>query len=175
MKTLVALLVSMLLVCQTLPLAADEGLTNGITVQLTPETLARLRQQYRDPFLAGLLSGLYWGLGHFYTKDYTSGSLFMFGDLVFKGLAVGLVLKLKNKYTGDGDDQIRWREMNGTDRSLVIGAIAVWAGVTILSVADAASSANEYNMKNDPLSRFDLGFSAREGAPFVSLGLKMPF
>jgi len=175
MKNLCAICIVLLLFLSPVHLAGEEALTNGMTIQLTPETLARLRQQHRDPFLAGLLSGLYWGLGHFYAREYTRGSLFMFGDLVFKGLAVGLVLKLKNKYTGAGDDQIRWREMNGTDKSLVIGAVAAWLGLTVLSVADAAACADEFNLRNDPLSRFDLGVSSREGSPFVSLGLKIPF
>jgi hypothetical protein len=175
MKKILVVCLSLVLFFQILPLEAQEQLTNGMTIQLTPETLSRLRQQHRDPFLAGLLSGLYWGLGHFYAREYTRGSLFMFGDLIFKGLVIGLVFKLKNKYTGQDDNEIRWREMNGTDKSLVIGAVAVWLGLTVLSVADAASCAEDYNLRNNPLSRFDLGVSSREGLPFVNFGLRMPF
>lgn len=175
MKALCALCLVLVLLLSPLQLLGDETSANNENLQVTPEVLARLRQQHRDPFLAGLLSGFYWGLGHFYAREYTKGSLFVFGDLVFKGLALGLVVKLKNKYTGAGDREIRWRELDKTDKSLVLGAVAVWLGVTALSVVDAVNSAKALNVRNDPLSRLDLGLSSREGASFVSLGLKMPF
>jgi len=175
MRKLTIGMLAALVLFQTTAFAAGESRTNDDSVALSPDVLARVRQQYRDPFVAGLLSGLYWGLGQFYAREYTKGSLFMFGDLVYKGVLIGMLLKFKNKYTGSGDDSVRWREMTSGDRALAIGAVVTWLGMTIFSVADAAACANGYNRGNEPASRVDVSLDQNSGAPVVWLGWKMPF
>lgn len=145
-------------------------------LRLTPQLLRRLQYKYKDPFMAGFLSFSIWGLGQFYTKDYTKGSLFVFGDLVYKGLLVGLVIKLKNKYTDQvGDDTVVWRELDDFDKTLVIGYILTYLGLTFWSVYDAVESAHRYNRKYDVRSYFRLGVWPSEGRPSLYLGWHMRF
>jgi hypothetical protein len=149
--------------------AAPEG------ESFSSETVFRLRQQYADPFLAGFLSGMYWGLGHFYAKDYSRGSLFMFGDLVYKGLALGLAVKLKNKYAGQQDNGVRWGELSGTDKGLVIGTAVVWLGITALSAYDAGETAKKFNGRINQLLRVDVRMREVEGSAVSCLGWNTQF
>ena len=55
-------------------------------IKISPKLLRRLSLKRKDPFLAGILSIGMWGIGHFYSGEYTKGSLFVFGDLIYKGL-----------------------------------------------------------------------------------------
>ena len=144
-------------------------------MELRPEAVMRLRQQYCDPFLAGVLSGMHWGLGHFYAKEYGRASLFAFGDLVYKGMAIGLVIKLRNKYIGPEVDSVQWRDISGTDKGLVIGAAAVWMGLTAFSIYDATKVAKRQNARIDALLRMEFSVHDYGGAPVFSLGWKTPF
>ncbi|MDR2734722.1 MAG: hypothetical protein LBC99_08825 [Spirochaetota bacterium] len=172
LNSCLALALTALLILQAGFLYAEPG-SDGLKTELA----LRLRQQYADPFLAGFLSGMYWGLGQFYAKDYAKGSLFVFGDLVFKGLALGLAIKLKNKYiSASSDSGMSWRDMSGTDKGLVIGAAAVWLGVTVLSIADAGETARKYNARADALFHLDIGMTdSREGGGALCLGWNIRF
>jgi hypothetical protein len=81
-----------------------------------------------------------WGAGQFYCGEYWKGSLFVFGDLVYKGLLVGLVLKFNNKYSSGASDPVRWAEFSAADKGLVIGYVVTWLGLSLWSVSDAIDS-----------------------------------
>jgi len=151
--------------------AAPDALQQG----LEPDLVLRLRQQHCDPFLAGLLSGVYWGLGQFYAKEYGRGSLFVFGDLLYKGFVLGLAITLKNKYTGPNDESVRWGEMSGTDKSFVIGAAVLWLGATVFAACDASEAARRYNKRTDELLGLDLSLRGGDGESVFCLGWNTKF
>jgi len=176
MRLCFVLLLAALLFAETAFAAPVSSAAAGTKMEFSPEMVMRLRHQHCDPFLAGLLSGAYWGLGHFYAKDYGHGSLFVFSDLVYKGLALGLAIKLKNKYISADDGSMRWRDMSGTDKGLVVGAAAIWLGVTVLSIYDASEAARKYNSRTDALLHaVDVNLREREGSPVFCLDWKAKF
>ena len=135
----------------------------------------RYRYKYRNPFLAGFLSGMMWGTGQIYCGEYTKGSLFVFGDLIYKGLLVGLILKLNNRYSTGGTDPVRWSEFSATDRGLVIGYIVTYIGLTVLSTADAVQSAVLYNKKHSPGSGLHFSLVEDRGRGSLRFSWGLPF
>ncbi|MBN1898353.1 MAG: hypothetical protein JW827_06220 [Spirochaetes bacterium] len=101
----------------------------------------------KDPFVAGLLSATMMGLGQFYTKEYTKGSIFVLTDFLQKGMLVWMIVALNDKYTDDenGDQVVEWQEISDGDKAWIIGYIAFYFGSTIYCVIDAVHSANVYN------------------------------
>lgn len=100
----------------------------------------------KDPFVAGLLSATMLGLGQFYTKDYLKGSIYVFTDLLQKGMIIYLVTYLSDHYTNDEDDKIvEWKEINNSDRAIVIGFITFYFGSRLLCIIDAINGAKSYN------------------------------
>jgi len=92
---------------------------------LYPEAQDRIYIEKKDPFIAGLLSVTMMGLGHFYTRDYLEGSLFVLTDLLQKGMIVFLISNFSDKYTDKetDDNVVRWSEMSDTDQGVVVGFI----------------------------------------------------
>jgi len=135
----------------------------------------RYRYKYRSPFLAGLLSSTMWGMGQMYSGEYTRGSLLVFGDLIYKGLLVGLILKLNNRYSAGGDDSVRWAEFSATDKGLVIGYVISYIGLTIWSTADAVACAKQYNCRHGFGKWFKVSLREMGGSPSVELGWRLPF
>ncbi|MCK4906597.1 MAG: hypothetical protein KAS64_03555 [Spirochaetes bacterium] len=131
----------------------------------------------KDPFIAGLLSWSMWGLGHIYSKDYTKGSFLVFLDLIYKGLIVGYMVKINNKYTSqnDGDSSISWGELSSGDKGLAIGLLVVYIGVSFFSALDASTTAKEYNRKNNIDKYLQIGISNSDGYPSVQVGWKIQF
>ena len=116
---------------------------------LYPETNENVCPQKKDPFIAGLLSVTMMGLGHFYTKDYLMGSMFILTDFVQKGLLIFLVMNLNDKYTDEDDDVVRWTELTDGDKGVVVGFIAFYFGSRIYCIVDAMNSAKRYNKRLD--------------------------
>lgn len=142
---------------------------------MSPDLLERYRYRYRDPFLAGLLSTSMWGTGQFYCGEYKKGSLFVFGDLVYKGLLVGLVLKFNNKYSSGAADPVRWSEFSAADKGLVIGYVVTWLGLSFWSVSDAIDSAHRFNRLHTLRRQVSLEIIPEGSSPSFHLGWKMPF
>jgi len=101
----------------------------------------------KDPFVAGLLSATMLGLGQIYTKDYLKGSIFVFTDLLQKGMIIYLASYLSDRYTDDdkNDKIVEWREIDNADRSVLIGFIVFYFGSRLYCIVDAISGANRYN------------------------------
>jgi hypothetical protein len=139
---------------ENLPAGAAGG--SASTNQAVPLPAAALNPRpvsRKDPLLAGVLSWSCWGLGHFYAQEYTRGSLFALADLAYKGLLVGLVIKISEKY-GKGDQRVSWSRLEGGDRALVIGYLASWIGLSLWSALDAAGYAEAYNARRTGGPRF---------------------
>ncbi len=101
----------------------------------------------KDPFIAGLLSATMMGLGQFYTKEYTKGSIFVLTDFIQKGTLIWMIVALNEKYTDKekGDQVVEWREITNTDKTLIIGYLVFYFGSKIYCIIDAVHSANVYN------------------------------
>lgn len=158
--------------------ATTSAETNGGRKLTVPvDMLRRLTFRQKDPFIAGFLSWPMWGIGQFYAQEYTKGSLFVFGDLLAKGLLVGLVVKFNNKYTSRaaGDGTISWHELTGNDRALVIGYALGWLAISIWSVADAVDSAEAWNRAHDVGGRLRLSLAPAADGRGAALGLGFSF
>ena len=59
--------------------------------------------QEKDPFIAGLLSATMLGLGQFYVKEYTKGSIFVLTDLVQNGMLIWLITNFNERYANNPD------------------------------------------------------------------------
>ncbi len=99
----------------------------------------------KDPFVAGLLSWSWTGLGQFYTQNYARGSMFLMTDLIQKGLLVYGVFYYTDKYNSDENDIVKWDEISKRDRGIIIGYVFSILLVKVLSVLDAVHSADTYN------------------------------
>ena len=121
------------------------------------ENIGTLFASRKDPFLAGFLSFMMMGTGHFYTGKYQRGSLFLFADILMKSALVGIILHIKSEYTTKTKDTVYWRDLNATDRGVVIGFGILYTIVLVLNVSDAVESAHEYNRRYLSESRFQLG------------------
>jgi TM2 domain-containing membrane protein YozV len=99
----------------------------------------------KDPFIAGLLSWSWSGLGQFYTQEYTYGSLFLLADIAQKGLLVYMIFYYSDKYTSDNDDIVKWQDIEGRDKGIIIGYIFSMLFVKVLCIVNAVDSAEKYN------------------------------
>jgi len=98
----------------------------------------------KDPFIAGLLSWAWPGMGQFYTQEYAKGSFFLLSDMVQKGLAVYLLFYYSDKYSSAGS-VVRWNDMSSQDRGVVISYIFSALLLKVVCVVDAVNSAEKYN------------------------------
>lgn len=147
-------------------------------VTIKKDLLNKLQYRYKDPFIAGLLSVPMWGVGQFYAGEYTKGSLFVFGDLVYKGMLLGLIIKLNNNYTSkvNGDNEVDWSELSSNDRFLVVGYVVSYLVISAWSVADAAYSANKFNDRNSLKNKFKLSLEPDyHNSLVVKFGLNLSF
>ncbi len=103
----------------------------------------------KDPFVAGLLSAAMMGLGQFYVKEYTNGSLFVLTDFLQKGALIWIIASLNDKYTDDttNDKIVEWNEITDKDKALLMGYMVFYFGSELYCIIDAVHSANEYNKR----------------------------
>lgn len=99
----------------------------------------------KDPFIAGLLSWTWTGLGQFYTQEYAYGSLFLFADLMQKGFLLYMIFYYSDKYKTQDDDIVKWQNLTKRDRGVLIGYFASIFIVKVLCVINAVESAQTYN------------------------------
>ncbi|MCX7677650.1 MAG: hypothetical protein N2316_00360 [Spirochaetes bacterium] len=99
----------------------------------------------KDPFLAGLLSWSWNGLGQFYTQNYGRGSLFLMMDIFQKGLLVYGLFYYTDKYAASDEEVVRWNDISKKDRSIIIGYLFSIIFIKVLCVIDAVHSAETYN------------------------------
>lgn len=98
----------------------------------------------KDPFIAGVLSWSWSGLGQFYTQNYRKGSAFLLADIAGKGLLVYMLFDLSEQYSRN-DEDVSWSDINRGDQLIVIGLICSIFINRVLSVVDAVNSAHEFN------------------------------
>ncbi len=98
----------------------------------------------KDPFVAGVLSWSWTGLGQFYAQDYAKGSLFLMSDMAQKGLFLYMLFHLSDKYQSEGEI-VNWTDMSVQDRGLIIGLTFSILVTKVLCVIDAVDSAMDYN------------------------------
>lgn len=99
----------------------------------------------KDPFIAGVLSWVWPGLGQFYTQDYAAGSLFLLADLVQKGLLVYGAFYYSDKYSSSENEIVRWQDMRSRDQTVIIGYVFSVLLLKVYCVVDAVYSAERYN------------------------------
>lgn len=131
------------------------------SVNLYPEKDMKYYNE-KDPFVAGLLSATMLGLGQFYTKDYLKGSIFVFTDLLQKGMILYLISYLSSNYTDDdiNDDVVEWKEVNNSDRAVILGFVVFYYGSRLYCIIDAMSGAKRYNENlKQEYSKKDVRFS----------------
>jgi hypothetical protein len=110
-----------------------------------PAAAAGPGSQYKDPFLAGVLSWVMPGAGQIYSQAYTRGSLFILVDLVDKTSLVLLVLYLNNNYSKPSGGSINWTQMKDFDKGLLISYIVLSAGFKVYNSLDAVFTAKRFN------------------------------
>ncbi|MCX8123750.1 MAG: hypothetical protein N3F66_06255 [Spirochaetes bacterium] len=98
----------------------------------------------KDPFIAGVLSWSWSGLGQFYTQNYKKGSAFLLADLAEKGLLVYMLFYISDKYSSS-DQDVNWSDISKRDQTIVVGLLFSIFFTRVLSVVDAVNSAHEYN------------------------------
>jgi hypothetical protein len=99
----------------------------------------------KDPFIAGLLSWTWPGLGQFYTQNYAEGSFFLMADLIQKGLLIYMLSYYSDKYTRDKEAQVKWKTMDSQDKTIIIGYLFSFLVLRVACVINAVSSAETYN------------------------------
>lgn len=110
-----------------------------------PEEFQIEEPERKDPFVAGLMSWAWPGLGQFYAQDYTMGSFFLLTSMVQKGLLVYLLFYYSDKYTSRGGDIVTWQDMEARDKTIIIGYIFSILFVKVACVVNAVYSAESYN------------------------------
>ncbi len=98
----------------------------------------------KDPFIAGVLSWSWSGLGQFYTQNYKKGSAFLLADLAEKGLLVYMLFYISDRYS-DTDQDVKWSDISRKDQTIVVGLLFSIFFTRVFSVVDAVNSAHEYN------------------------------
>ncbi|HDP79588.1 MAG TPA: hypothetical protein ENN21_01955 [Spirochaetes bacterium] len=99
----------------------------------------------KDPFVAGLMSWAWPGLGQFYAQDYTMGSFFLLTNIVQKGLLVYMLFYYSDKYNVRDNEKVTWQDMEPKDKTLIIGYIFSILFIKVACVMDAVYSAENYN------------------------------
>jgi hypothetical protein len=99
----------------------------------------------KEPFVAGLLSWSWPGLGQFYTQDYAQGSFFLLADLIQKGLLIYLISYYSDKYTRERDQVVEWKSMEAQDKTIIIAYAFSFLVLRVACVLNAVSSAETYN------------------------------
>jgi len=99
----------------------------------------------KDPFIAGLLSWTWPGLGQFYTQNYAEGSFFLMADLIQTGLLIYMISYYSDKYTQNDQDVVSWKKMESQDKTIIIGYLFSFLVLRVACVLNAVSSAETYN------------------------------
>jgi len=98
----------------------------------------------KDPFIAGVLSWSWSGLGQFYTQNYKKGSAFLLADIAEKGLLLYTLFHISEKYS-DNTTDVNWSDISRKDQTIVVGLLFSIFLTRVFSVVDAVNSAHDYN------------------------------
>lgn len=140
----IVLIVATTLFVSALPLFA-QTLSDNTHEDAGENSIFLDEPERKDPFVAGLLSWSWSGLGQFYTQNYARGSLFLMTDIFQKGLFVYGLFYYTEKYHDSDDDVVRWNDITRRDRGVIIGYFFSLILVKALGVVDAVYSAETYN------------------------------
>jgi len=98
----------------------------------------------KDPFIAGVLSWSWSGLGQFYTQNYKKGSAFLVADIAEKSLLVYMLFHISDEYS-HGSEDVNWSDIDKKDQYMVVGLLFSIFFTRVFSVVDAVNSAHGYN------------------------------
>lgn len=98
----------------------------------------------KDPFIAGVLSWSWSGLGQFYSQNYKKGSALLLADLAEKGLLIYMLFHISEKYSSS-DQDVSWSAISTKEQTIVVGLLFSIFLTKVFSVVDAVDSAHEYN------------------------------
>lgn len=138
-----------------------------VSLPLLAERLPGFSDDYKDPFLAGILSWVMPGAGQIYAHAYTRGSFFVLGELVDKTALLSLFLYLHDRYSRIGG-QVSWLNLNDTEKGLVISYALLSVGFRIYTSLDAVRTTQRY----DRLRGYDTSLLILPGP---SLGVSLEF
>ncbi len=140
-----------------------------------------IKYNEKDPFIAGLLSATMMGLGQFYAKEYTKGSLFVLVDFIKKGSLIWLIANLNKKYTNDekGDNIVEWNEITRGDKIMILTYMSFYFGSKIYCIVDAMKSAEKYNMRMKELMKKEIdinfNFNLQNNNKEIAMGFRRKF
>lgn len=144
-RAIFSLILTALLAVPSAGRAAVQGGTAAAGDEAAAEAFFLDEPERKDPFVAGILSWSWNGLGQFYTQNYTRGSLFLMTDVVQTGLLVYGIFYYSDKYRSSEDDIVKWENISRRDRGVMIGYVFSLLLVKVLGVVDAVNSAETYN------------------------------
>lgn len=130
-----------------------------------------------SPFLSGFLSWLYPGLGQFYTRDYFTGSIFMFIDLAEKLvflIATNMTFFSPNVTQDPLTFNFEWDKLSVTDKIFIISYVGVYFLNRILSGFFAYDYATKHLEDNSSQTQLaDMNFIIMPNISLNSVGLTM--
>jgi hypothetical protein len=147
-KAVMAASLTTVLLLSIAPSRLLAGTTDGAAGEKDADSRFNLfidEPERKDPFVAGLLSWAWPGLGQFYAQDYATGSLFLFADLAMKGLLVFMLFHYSDKYHSGSGDVVRLQDMEEKDKGIIVGYIFSMLFLKVACVVDAVTTADRYN------------------------------
>lgn len=127
----------------------------------------------KDKFIAGFMSWYMPGLGQFYAKEYTKGSIFVLYNLLQKAFLVGYIVSINNRYSSEDETVLSWNNLRAGDKVTIISYIGVYFFMKIYCIIDATRSVEKYNKR---LERLKMGVeksSSKKGTNyFLCYGIK---
>lgn len=120
---------------------------NTDNISLSPkEKLILLLNEKKDPYIAGILSIIYSGIGQFYCGRYPEGSLLFLGETLVYLYNFGITLKLKNTYE---NTNLKFSSLDFSDQILLGSSYLLYLTIKIISIYNAYQIANEINQDID--------------------------
>lgn len=118
---------------------------SGETETVTPGGFVLDEPERKDPFVAGLLSWAWPGLGQFYVQEYAKGSFFLLADLAQKGLMYYMLFYYSDKYSTKKDNIAKWQNMENGDKTFIIMYVFSVLFLRVACAINAVNSAEAYN------------------------------
>ncbi len=127
---------------------------------LLKEKTINLISEKKDPFASAMFSLIYSGVGQFYNRQYTTGSILFFGETLYHVLNFAMMLKFQNTYS---NSSISFFSMDNTDKVLLCASILVYTGLKAYSIYDAYNYAVDLNKEIEKsLNNISFHVSPRE-------------
>lgn len=142
----------------------------------------------KDPFLATVLSFMWMGLGQAYIgENPVASTILISAELTLIGLFIFEFFILQSQYSDYFDPMVRWEEVSGENKIMVVTTILTYVALKIFNVLDAHKQAVNYNRKyymmgnggynsgESPYSALDKGYDIYMVVYAGSIGLKINF